>query len=247
MMRRGDHPQAKARPTAQNGIPHRLGVQAGVAQVDFISRLTGKSGLADQHRTTRQFALHQLVILKIADGIAEQIGHQVFGQRALNLNRGHVQFRDVHLIAQPHIHALQPQQQIAVRRGKPELILVQPQKHWIVQDAALFVAQDRILAAPRLDTCRVTGDHPVHKSLGIGALDANLPLNSYVPKRDAIDQRVIFGHRAAVFGFNIPARMIHAVIDRGPPASRLDRQVPEWRFAHPGRDQHLNRCRPALT
>ena len=99
----------------------------------------------------------------------------------------------------------------------------------------------------RPDPRGVAGDHGVDEILGIGALDADLPLDRDIPQGHAVDQRAVLGHRPAILGAGIAARMIHPVVDRRAPGPGLDRQVPEGRFPDPGRDQHLHRRRPGLA
>ena len=221
------------RPDAAQRIPDALGRLRRVAHVNLISLLTAEPGLADDHRATVDLRLHQPVIGNLPQAFAQQVGHQLFRQRALHLQRGHVQLADIDIPAFRRVHPLQPQHKVGVRDREPEFILRQPQQNRIVQDAALVIAQYAVFATHRLDAGGVAGDDCVDEILGIRPFDADLPLHRDVPQRHAIDQRPVFRHRPAILGPGIAARVIHAVVDGGTPRPRLDRQVPERRFAHP--------------
>ena len=92
-----DHLQLVRLAGLEDGVPHVLGVQGGVAQVDLVALLTGEPGLGDDHRAAGHGAFHQPVGGQLGQLGAEQVDHQVDRLGALDLHGADVDLGDLHV------------------------------------------------------------------------------------------------------------------------------------------------------
>ena len=183
----------------------------------------------------------------MSHALADQIGHQADRLRPLDLHRADVDLVDLDVHLHPDVDALEPEQEIGVRKREPELVLGEPEQHRVVQDPAPLVAQDDVLRVHRLDAGGVAGDDVVGEPLRVRPPHPDLALDRDVPHGDVLRQRLVLHRRAAVLRPYVAAGVIYAVVDRGPPAARLVGQVPVGGFPHAGRYEQLRRRAAALA
>ncbi len=243
----GDDLELVRLPRLEHGVPQRLGVQSGVAQVDFVAFLPREARLGHDDRAARDLRFEEAVVGDVADAAADQVDHQGQRLRPLDLHRADVDLVDGHVPAQAHVHALQPVQQVGVGQREPELVAREAQQHRVVQDAALLVAENHVAGVHRLDAGHVAGDDVVDEPLRVGSRDADLPLDRDVPHRDVLGQGLVLGRGPAVLGPDVAARVVDAVVDGGPPAARGVREVPVGRLPHARRDEQLGGRAAALA
>ena len=241
VMRRRNHPQVVSFTGGKHGVPEVFGVFGGFFEVDFVALLTGKTGLGDNHVMAGHLALHQAIVRNILHSLTEQVSHERLRSGALDLHRRYIDFRDGDVEAHPDVDAPQPEFQVAIGKGEPELVLGNTKQNRVIQNTTLFIAQNDVLATHGFYLGGIASDHIVHEAFRIRALDLNLAFYGHVPHGDVMNQRLVFHHGAAIFRTDITPRVIHSVVNGCPPASGFVRQVPIRRLAHTGGDQHLHR------
>jgi len=195
----------------EDAIPDRLGVNRRVPDVYLVALLAGEAGLADDHRDAADLGFHQPVVGHLADGLAHQAGHQVFGEGPLDLYRGDVDLRDVDVPPSAEVDGLKPQHQVGVREREPELVTREAQEHRVVEDAALLVTQDAVAGVQGRDLGGISGDHEVDEVFGARSLDPDLALDGHVPHRDPVHECVVLGHGSAVFQRPVGTRVVHYI------------------------------------
>jgi len=153
----------------EDGVPHVLGMQGGIAQVDLIAPLTAEPGLGNHHGVARDFAFVQTVGRDLSDTRPEQVDHQRLGLWSLNLDRAGVDLGNLDVEPFPDVDPLQPEHHVGVGQAEPELVLGQTQQHRVVENTAVLVAQDHVAGPHRRHLRGITGDHVVHERLGVGS------------------------------------------------------------------------------
>ena len=108
-------------------------------------------------------------------------------------------------------HALRPEQDVAVRQRDPEVVLGQAQQDRVVQDAALGIGDQDVLALPDRHLRQVARGQHLDEGRGIGAGDLDLALDADVAQDRVVDQVPEVLLRVA----EVP-RDIHVIIHRKP-------------------------------
>jgi len=232
--------QVEFRARFLDRIPKLVGIAGGLAQVDLVSDLGRESGTRNHDIETGNGGIHAAVIGHLFDGRSDQLGHQAFCLRTLDLNRANVDFVDFDIELAVSIQSLQPSPNVRIGNGEPELVISDTQQYRVVDDAAMLVAQDDVpaLAGFQLGMDIACNDH-VHKVGRIGPFDLDLPLDGDVPHGHMLGDVLIFLEQTAFFERHVGPRMIDPVVDRVAPAALGVGQMPVGRFANAGRDQDI--------
>src|SRR5829696_924963 len=183
----------------QHPIPELQPVAARVLQVKLVAELARVSRARDHQLHAVEPPVHHVVVGHVEDVLAEEVRHDLLGLRALHLHRADVGLRDLYV--QPHVvgEPLRPQQHVAVRQREPEMVLLEPQQHRVVDNAALGVDDKRVLALLHVALVQVARREHVGELERVGADDLDLPLGAaHVPHRDAFEQLVVLLDRVAI-------------------------------------------------
>ena len=246
-MARRDHLEVELLACLEHGVPQLVRVDGGVVEVDLVAHLAGPSGARDHHLEPLQPGLEELVIAQIEHLLAEKLAHELLGLGTLDLDRGHVDLVDLHLVAGLVIHPFGPQQHVGVGDRQPELVLGHAQQHRVVDYAALLVAQNDVASlVHRALLAQVPGHQQIGKGKRVRALDLDLPLDRDVPQGDVPGEVLVLLDQAALLEGNIGPRMVHVVVDRVGPAAVPFGQVPVRRLPDPRGDEHSGGAVAAL-
>ena len=226
---RADHLHPVRAPGLPDRLPQLHAVPGGVVQVDLVPELGGVAGARDDHLHPVQLAVHRVVVRNVQNGLAEQVHHHVPRLRPLHLHRADVGFADLHVHPEPVGQALGPQQHVAVGQRQPEVVLAQPQQHRVVDDPAVLVGHEHVLALPDAALVQVPRHEHVGELERVRAGDLHLPLHPDVPERHAFQQRPVLADRISV----VP-RVVGVVVDAVQAHPVLPGGVEERRLAQPG-------------
>ena len=180
-----------------------------VAQVDFVAQFAGPAGARHHKGNTVKRDLPQPVVFQIADAVAKERHHDVTGLRALQLQRRNVRFADLNIHARVHGHALRPKQDVAVRQRDPKVVLSEAQQDRIVQDAAVRICDQDVLALPHGHLGQVARCQHLHEPRSVGSGDLHLPLDRHVA-----EDRIVHEVPEILLRVAEIARDIHVVVDR---------------------------------
>ena len=193
----------------QHPVPELEPVAARVLQIEFVSKLPGVSGAGDHEFHPIEFPVHHIVVGHIEYLFAEEVGHHLPGLRPLHLHRADIGLLD--LDVEPHVvcEPLRPQQHVAVGQGEPEVVLVETQQHGVVDDAAIGVGDEGVLALPHGALVQIARGEHVGELEGVGASDLDLPLcPPDIPQGYAFEELPVLLDRVPVV-----ARVVVMVVD----------------------------------
>src|SRR5215217_5095978 len=190
-------------------VPELEAVAAGVFQVELVAELPGIAGAGDDQLHPVELPVDHVVVGDLQDALAEQVGHDLLRLRPLNLHRAHVRLPDLHVHPRVVGEALGPEQHVAVGQGKPEMVFLEAQQHRVVDDAALSIRDEGILALFDVALVEVARGEHVRELEGVGAGDLDLPLGpADVPHRDSVEELPVLFDRVPVV-----ARVVVVVVD----------------------------------
>jgi hypothetical protein len=170
--------------------------------------------------------IYKYVVLHFCDLLAENIFHQCWCFRTLDLHWRHIDLIDLAIEAPIVIHPLQIHTDVRVRQGEPPLVFKGPQKDRIIQNTALGVAQDHVLALINLAEFGLARDHVVHKLGGVWTLNLDLPLYRNIPHCHMLCQIFVLLHEPAILWFDVRAGVVDLVVNLLAPRTRLLREMP---------------------
>src|SRR5699024_6280885 len=138
---------------------------------------------------------------------AEQVDHHILGLGPLYLYRSDVGLPDLDVHAEAVGESSGPEQDVAVGGGEPEVVLTQPQQHWVVDDPAVLRGDEHVFALPDLALVQITWDQHVREVECVGTGDLDLTFRADVPQGHAVQQMPVLGNRVTV----VPG-VIHAIV-----------------------------------
>src|SRR3989441_69661 len=130
-----------------------------------------------------------------------------------------------------------PQEDVAVREGDPEPVLLEAQQDRIVQDAAVGIRDEDVFPLADLTLPQVPRREELHERKSVGSADLDVAFDGDVPESDVSEQMPVFLHRVVVvtrkegvvvYGVRLTARLPRLVEERGPAEARAtldDRHV----------------------
>src|SRR5215210_437750 len=193
----------------QDPIPELQPVAAGVLQVDLVPELPGVAGPGDDELHPVELVVLHKVVGHLEDALAEEVGHDLLGLGALDLHRADVGLPDLDVHPRVVGEALGPQEDVAVGQREPEVVLVEAEEDRVVDDAALGVRDESVLALPDGALVQVARGEHVGELEGVGAGDLDLPLRpADVPQRYALEELPVLLH-----GVPVVARVVVVVVD----------------------------------
>ena len=150
-VRRGRDPDAVGLAGVEDPLPQVVAA-LGLAQVDLVADHRGPSGAADHDGDAVELGLVAPVVLHLQDLIAEQVAHHVLGLRALDLHGVDLGVADVHVHPGVHRDAHRVEARVGVGEREPPAVLLDPQQHRVVHDAAVGGGDEHVLALLHLRT-----------------------------------------------------------------------------------------------
>jgi hypothetical protein len=103
---------------------------------------------------------------------------------------------------------LRPQQDVAVGKRQPETILAEAQRNRIVEDAAVDVGDEHVLALPDFHLRKIARRQHLRERRRVGAGDLDLALDRDVAQDRGVDQVPEIPFRIAEV-----AREVHVIVD----------------------------------
>src|SRR2546427_12416659 len=94
-----------------------------IEQIQLVSALAGPTSASDEEGDPVELRPDKEVVRQGRDLLAEQVRHQAFRLRTLDLERRGIRFPDRHLHTGVTREALRPQEDVAVREGDPESVV----------------------------------------------------------------------------------------------------------------------------
>src|SRR5207237_9820498 len=134
---------------------------------------TRPAGWEAEKMEPSEFRIRKEVVRQGGDLVPKQVRHQAFRLRTLDLERRGIRLADRHLHAGMASDALGPQQDVTVRERDPESVLFEAEQDRIVQDAAVLVRDQDVLALADPALRHVPRGDELHEreSVGSSALD----------------------------------------------------------------------------
>ena len=193
----------------QHAVPELHPVAAGVLQVQLVPELPGVACARDDELHPVELVVLHVVVGHVEDALAEEVAHDLLGLGALHLHRADVGLPDLDVHPGVVGEALGPQQDVAVGQREPEVVLGEAQENGVVDDAALGVGDEGVLALLDGALVQVARGEHVRELEGVGAGDLDLPLRpADVPHRDAFEELPVLLDRVPV----VP-RVVVVVVD----------------------------------
>src|SRR3989475_3434856 len=221
-------PEVVLLPRLDDRVPEMPALRT-VEQIQLVSDLAGPTGASDEERDPVELRPEKEVIRQGRNLLAEQVGHQGFRLRTLDLERRGVRLPDRHLHAGVTRDALRPEEDVAVREGDPEPVLLEAEEDGIVQDAAVLVRDEDVLPLADLALRHVPRGEELHERESVGSADLDVAFDRHVPQGDVFEQMPIFLHGIVVIAreegvvvhsVGLAACLPRLVEERGPTETR---------------------------
>ena len=124
---RGSNDHKVVRATGiQHSIPHVLGIERRIPQINLITLLTGKSSLRNDHIAPANLSFHEPVVGNVANFLAKEVHHECFRLRTLDLHRSDIDLANGDIESEAQIHTSDPHFDIAIGEREPKLVLGKP-------------------------------------------------------------------------------------------------------------------------
>src|SRR5712691_564845 len=160
-------PEVVLLPRLDDRVPEMPALRT-VEQIQLVSDLAGPTGASDEEGDLFELRPCKEVIRQGRDLLAEQVRHQGFRLWTLDLERRGVRLPDRHLHAGVPRDAFRPQEDVAVREGDPESVLLEAKEDGIVQDAAVLVRNEDVLPLADLALRHVPRGEELHERESVG-------------------------------------------------------------------------------
>jgi len=179
----------------------------------------------------------------VEDPVAEELGQHLLRVGALDLDRRHIDLLDgdVHPLGGGDPHRVEVHVRVGER--EPELVLLDPEQHGVVQDPAVRARDENVLGLVDGTLVEVARHDHVRQIERVLALDLDLLLDADVPERHPVHQVPVLGDGVAV----VP-RVVGVVVDAVARDAVAARRVEVGRLADPRVEQdpgvvvHGHRC-----
>ncbi len=119
-----------------------------VAQKNFVAAFAAPAGARHDYRYAVEFGFLEAKQTELRDPVTEGGLHGFGGARALHLQRRDIRLLDVNVHARIELHAAGPQKHVGIRDGEPVVVVAELQQQEIVDDSAVVVGEQNVLALP---------------------------------------------------------------------------------------------------